>query len=310
MWAFVALAAFVLAGDLFRANLGMNPAIPVEHAEQPSTGGLRYLEARRPNRFAGLNRPGIGQPLQPNVAMRYDLYDARGYDYPVVRRYDDFWRATAGTPGDFIPPTGRAQPTAESLRALSILSVTDVLQDPSDTAVSLPGLSVAYDGADARVYRNANALPRAFLVGGQRVVDGEERALAAVTAPGFDARREAITESRLPGLPASPARSPGRARLVRYDDEAATVVAQARAPASSCSPTCTSRAGRPRWTASRRRSSRSTTSCAACNCPPAPTGWSFAMSRRAGASAGSSRCSRWSCWWAWPWPACGAEGPR
>ena len=231
VWAFVALAAFVLAVDLFRANMGMNPAIPVEHAEQPSTGGLRYLEARRPNRFAGLNRPGIGQPLQPNVAMRYDLYDARGYDYPVVRRYDDFWRATAGTPGDFIPPTGRAQPTAESLRALSLLSVTDVLQDPSDAAVQPPrperGLRRRRRTRLPQCQRIAARLPGGWPARG----DGEDAALAAVTAPGFDARREAITESRLPGLPASPARPPGRARLARYDDEAATVVAQARAPA-------------------------------------------------------------------------------
>ena len=90
----------MLVADLFRANMGFNPAIPVAHAEQPETGALRYLESRAPSRFAGLNRPGIGQPLQPNLSMRYGLYDARGYDYPVERRYDTFWRATAAPPGE------------------------------------------------------------------------------------------------------------------------------------------------------------------------------------------------------------------
>jgi Bacterial membrane protein YfhO len=226
--AFVGLAAVVLVGDLFRANMGFNPAIPIEHAEQPTPPAIRYLESRRPNRFAGFNRPGIGQPLQPNLSMRYGLYDARGYDYPVVRRYDDFWRATAAPPGDFIPPTGRAEPTQRSVRGMSLLSVTDIVQDPHDPPVRLAGLPVAYSGRDARIYRNMNALPRAFLVGGQRLVGGKEAALAATTAPGFDARRVAVTEREVPGVPmGARAGEVGTARLVSYGNE--RVVASTRA---------------------------------------------------------------------------------
>jgi hypothetical protein len=229
--ALVGLALLVLVVDLFRANMGFNTAIPIEHAEQPTTGALRYLESRRPNRFAGLNRPGIGQPLQPNLSMRYGLFDARGYDYPVVRRYDDFWRATAAPPGDFIPPTGRAEPTARSLRGMSLLSVTDVLQDPHDPVVRLPGLRVAYSGRDARIYRNTNALPRVFLVDRQRVVNGEDAALAATTDPRFDARSVAVTERPVPGLPRGNvpgAGAPGRARLVAYEDERVVATTTAR----------------------------------------------------------------------------------
>jgi membrane protein YfhO len=230
---FVVLAVAVLVLDLFRANMGFNPAIPIEHAEQPATGAMRYLQSRRPNRFAGLNRPGIGQPLQPNLSMRYGLYDARGYDYPVVRRYDDFWRATAAPPGDFIPPTGRAEPTARSVRGMSLLSVTDIMQDPHDPPVRLPGLRVAYSGPDARIYRNANAVPRAFLVGRQRVVEGEDAALKATIAPGFDALEVAVTERRVPGIPLEDGDSPrenGSAELVAYGNErvAATTTASRR----------------------------------------------------------------------------------
>ena len=52
-----------------------------------------------------------------------------------------------------------------------------------------PGLKQVYDGPDARVYRVEGALPRAFVVGAQRVVgDGEaarrtrRRALASTRA--------------------------------------------------------------------------------------------------------------------------------
>jgi Bacterial membrane protein YfhO len=230
--AFAALAALVLTADLFRANMGFNPAIPIEHAEMPSTGALRYLQARVPNRFAGFNRPGIGQPLQPDLAMQYGLYDARGYDYPVIRRYDDFWRATAAPPGEFIPPTSRAEPTERSLRGMSLLSVTDVMQDPHDPPLDLPGLRVAYDRADARIYRNANAVPRAFVVGAQRVVDGEDEALRATTAPGFDPLQVAVTEEHVAGVPRegeAAAGEAGSARIGEYTDDRVVVEAAARA---------------------------------------------------------------------------------
>jgi hypothetical protein len=204
--------------------MGFNPAIPIAHAEQPQTPALRYLESRRPNRFAGWSRAGVGQPFQPDLSMRYRLYDARGYDYPVVRRYDEFWRAVAAPPGEFIPPTSRAQPTAKALRGLSLLSVTDVVQAPEDPPVRLAGLKVAYEGPDARVYRNGGALPRVFLVGSQQVVAGRKAALAATVDPGFDARRVAITERALPGLPrGGDGAGAGSARLMDYGEERARV---------------------------------------------------------------------------------------
>ena len=109
--ALAGLAAAVLVADLFRANMGFNPAIPIDHAEQPSTGALRYLESRRPNRFAGFNRPGIGQLLQPDLSMRYDLYDARGYDYPVDPPLRRLLEGHGGAAGRLRPAHERAQPT-------------------------------------------------------------------------------------------------------------------------------------------------------------------------------------------------------
>jgi hypothetical protein len=233
--AFVVLATAVLVVDLFRANMGFNPAIPIEHAEQPTTAAIRYLQSRTPNRFTGVDRPGAIQPLGPDLAMRYELYDARGYDYPVVRRFDRLWRATVGPPGDLIPPTTVAQPTRRALRTLSLLSVTDVIQDSEDERLRLPGLRLAYSGPDARIYRNTRALPRAFLVDRQRSVQGEEAALAAVTEDATDTRRVAVIEGRLPGLvehtlPA-PSGGPGTARLVSYEAERVVARASTARPA-------------------------------------------------------------------------------
>jgi uncharacterized membrane protein YfhO len=77
------------------------------------------------------------------------------------------------------------------------------------------------------VYANENALPRTFLVGGQRIVKSEDEALRAVTAPRFDGRRVVITESALQGLPSHSEPPPGRATLTSYEHE--KVVAEATA---------------------------------------------------------------------------------
>jgi Bacterial membrane protein YfhO len=198
---------------------------------QPTTPALRYLQSRAPNRFAGFSQLGIGQPLQPNLSMRYGLYDARGYDYPVERRFDSFWRATAALPGDLIQAEQRAAATRRGLRGMSLLSVTDIMQFPNEPALHLPGLHLAYSGADARVYRNTEALPRVFLVSHQRRLSGGRAALRATVDPRFDARRIAVTERQIPGLQAgggTSRRSAGTARLVSYRSKRIVAAARSR----------------------------------------------------------------------------------
>ena len=153
---------------------------------------MERLQAARPARFVGL-APRLGlQPIVPNLAMRYGLYDARGYDFPVERRYDRLWRSqVGGTDDTFTPPTMLAATTDASLRALGLLGVTDLLQPPGEAPLDL---EETYDGPDARIYANPHAMPRAWVVGEQRVVKGEDAQLAAITDPGFDPRREAIVE--------------------------------------------------------------------------------------------------------------------
>ena len=228
--AFVAGVLVLLAIDLFRANMGYNPAIPRDNAVVPETGAIRYLQSRVPNRFAGLGLTPF-EPLPADMAMTFGLYDARGYDYPTEGRYDTLWRRSVNNLPTIAQPTERAATTPESLRALSLLSTTDLLVSPGEPPLRQPGLRRVYNGRDAVIYRNLEALPRVFVVDRQRTVDGEEEALAASTAPDFDGRRVAVTERELPGLPQDDGRRPpsaGSARLVSYEPE--RVVARASAP--------------------------------------------------------------------------------
>ncbi len=251
---FVGLMVALLVVDLFRANMGFNPAIPVRNAAPPTTGAIRYLQSRRPNRFIGVSLQQLSQPLPSDLSMTFGLYDARGYDFPVEKRFDALWRRNvAPGVGDFTQPEEFASATPAALRALDLLSVSDLLEGPLQAIkfpVRGPGISVGYHGSDGVVYRNADALPRVFVVDRQQTVRSESAQLAAVTTPGFDGRAVAVTSVPVAGLPQAPAvrsggagggaaggggagggaATPGTsARLVSYSGERAVIRATATA---------------------------------------------------------------------------------
>ena len=131
---FVGAAVLLLTLDLFRANMGYNPAIPKSHAIVPTTGAIRYLQAQRPNRFVGASASSAFQPLPADLAMNFHLYDARGYDYPTETTYDTLWRRYVNNAPTLAQPTEIAPITPTSLRALDLLSVSDVLVSPGRRA--------------------------------------------------------------------------------------------------------------------------------------------------------------------------------
>ena len=222
---FAVLAVLLIAADLFRAGMGHNPAIPIDHARQPITPALERLQASAPARFAGTIPSEAIFPLVPDVAMRYGIYDARGYDYPIEKRFDSLWQRTVSPVTPFAVHTIETPITGSSLRTLSLLGVGQLLQQTEDKPLDRPGLRLSYRGEDARIYENERALPRAWLVGEQRLVASEEEALEAVSERGFDPRREAIVERELPGLTGS-----GQARIAEYEPERVVVETEADAP--------------------------------------------------------------------------------
>ena len=249
--AFVALAVALLAFDLWHVGHGVNPVIEKAEAVQPATPAIGYLKKRRPARFVGL-AAGFVQALPPNLAMRYGLYDARAYDAPTDKRYSTFWNDNVAPLLPTTPMTVPRRPTERTVRALGLLSVTDLLQDRGAPRLHVPGLRLAYEGPDARVYANARALPRAFLVDDQQVVRRRERGARGGLrrrlrrAPDRGHRAGASRPRQLPGG------GHGRARP-RAAGRATTTNAWWCAPrpsdrACSCSPTPTIPAGAPGWT--------------------------------------------------------------
>ena len=102
------------------------------------------------------------------------------------------WSRYVGPPTPLLPLDTAAVPILQlvlkpqSLRILSLLGVRDLLEQKGDMPLQMPGVHVAYDGPDATVYANDNALPRTWLVDGEKVVSGDQAQLTAIGSAGFD----------------------------------------------------------------------------------------------------------------------------
>jgi len=227
--AFAGLALALVVVDLLRAGMGYNPSIPIEHAEQPQTGALRYLAARGQERFVG-----VGDVPQNVPALRHRIEDARGYDPPILDRYNKLWRREVSPEYPDLTATLTSYylqvPKLDErrLRTLRLLGVTSVLAPPESAGPPIPGLDSpglhrVYNGPDAQVYRIDGALPRTFVAGSQRTVDGGDAALDAVTSSSLDARDVAVTEHAVGGLPESGSAQAGGARIVRYEPDRVTI---------------------------------------------------------------------------------------
>lgn len=230
-------AVALVAVDLARAGMGYNPAIDRDIAVQPATGAIRYLQGRRPARFVAVDSPAERAIPQNAIPMRFGLYEARGYDLPVERRYDRLWRSLLSPEfpsqvGPFLSAIALTLPKLDErrLRTLDLLGVADVMQPKPSPPLGVPGLELAYEGPDARVYANPGALPRAFVVGGQRVVAGGDAALREITRPGFEPRGAAVVERAVEGVSTTAFGPAGRARIAAYERERVLIEASAERP--------------------------------------------------------------------------------
>ena len=226
---FEILALALTAANLLLAGIGFNPTAVA--AVLPPTNAIAYLQRQVPARFVAAG----AFTLPPDVGMNYGLFDARSYDAPTERRYYTLWR-TAVEPWDphvVAPQLTVPRVTAQALRALNLLSVTNILVAHGAAVPALPGLRLVYSGRDADIYANDAALPRAFLVASQRVVAGERGQLLAVESPAFDGRRSVVVDHPLVGMNAAEGRASeptGSASITAYAPEQVRVLVHANRP--------------------------------------------------------------------------------
>ena len=139
---FAILAIALTALDLFKLGMGYNPAVTFGQAAQPPAQAIRYLQRAGLDRFVGVDPRGF----PPDVSMRYDLFTARGRDYPVIDRFTKLWsRNVAPVPPD--PRFALPPPDDRALRALGLMSVAYLMQDPRSPPLDGPGEKPSTTGA-------------------------------------------------------------------------------------------------------------------------------------------------------------------
>jgi hypothetical protein len=149
----------VLALDLLLFGYGFHDLIPPEHV-YPTTPEIAAVQRDR-DLFRVM---GLGQALLPDAAMVYGLQDVRGTDGLTVSRYADLLDVALVDRG-FLHFADRV-----SSPLINLLNVKYVFGAPR---VNLPeGWFTRVTEGETPVYRNNRVLPRAFLVDGYVVRDG------------------------------------------------------------------------------------------------------------------------------------------
>jgi hypothetical protein len=154
---------------------------------------VRFLSAHaRDERVVGL-----GTVLPPDTSTQYRLKDVRGNDPPYPdERFFRFFRLInpSQSLGDWLAvPTL----TTRGRKMLNLLNARYVVTAPGSSPIKAPDLHLSYAGADADVYRDDRALPRAFLPPVVRSVRTDDDVFARLAAAGFQPRREAVVRGSI-----------------------------------------------------------------------------------------------------------------
>jgi hypothetical protein len=134
-------------------------------------------------------------PWSTDYQMVFGLSDVRAYDPPYPdKRCLALWRvAQPEQPDSAGLYLGGVSPAARTV--LSVLGVRYVMQPASSPSPRLPGLRLVYQGADASIYENLEAVPRLMVPDAVSEVPNEAAFLAQVAGPGFQPAGRAVVET-------------------------------------------------------------------------------------------------------------------
>jgi hypothetical protein len=170
---------------------GYNAVLPEREQVPPATPALKALERRPQSYRINVIRSPDSLMLPPNTFANYGFESVEGYDYPQSLRWFEFSRDVLGHVGpDIERRLARGAPSPSALRALRMMNVRYHVADPG-TPLPDPAMRTLYDGGDARIFEDREALPRAYTVPAVRRMPGGA-ARRELAAGGLDPRREAL----------------------------------------------------------------------------------------------------------------------
>ncbi|MEN9934484.1 MAG: hypothetical protein RLZZ387_1063 [Chloroflexota bacterium] len=173
--------------------------------------------------------------LTPNMASTYGLEDIRGYMSLYTARYNqlarladgkDYRRTSDGTASLRV----YFSTAFRNRRLLDMLNVQYFIFAPDTRgAEQYAPLELVHESDEGRIYRNPQALPRAWLVHRAETIPDDEAQLDRMARADFDPAVLAVVDRATPAL--EPAQGPEPTPEVAYANNAVTVRAAPSAPA-------------------------------------------------------------------------------
>lgn len=205
----------ILAADLLWFASGFHPMMPPEHSF-PATRETDLVKAD-PGVFRVAGWMDI---LIPNTALVYGLRDVRSYDGVGIREYFDLLDVGFHYTGATHQLVNVAHPgLLDLLNIKYVLTAADVDLPPERFQRLLDG--------PTRVYRNERVQPRAFLVDGHVVLQGNDA--RGAMRDKLDLTRVAVLDAPLAASaqPETAVLDVGRTTMLRYEDERVAITTRA-----------------------------------------------------------------------------------
>ncbi|HEU5014659.1 MAG TPA: YfhO family protein [Roseiflexaceae bacterium] len=221
--------------DLIRPTRDLTEALakmpPTEQSLYPPTRQTTFLQHQLgPFRILGADY----EALPPNLASAFGLEDIRGYQSLYAARYNQLARLIDGK--DYTH-TGEGNISLRAYfttayngrRLLNMLNVKYLIFTPgSENPDRYAPLELVQRNDEGSIYRNPQALPRAWIVHQVEVIPEDEEQLNRLASQSFDPATAAIVDTSTP--PVAPASGPESTPEVSYAPDQATVRAHASAP--------------------------------------------------------------------------------
>ena len=154
----------------------------------------------------------VAPEMDANSGMAAGIETLGGYDTIMVKRYSEFINFSQGYQPD--PP--KLSVKIETINKMTNLLNAKYLVLRSGRVIDNPAFQFIFDNGHFSIYKNINALPRAFVVHAAKVVGGRNDIFRELTRPDFDPTAYAIIEEdiHMPlKRPASPSPIP---RFLEY----------------------------------------------------------------------------------------------
>jgi hypothetical protein len=203
-----------IAADLIIFGYALNPTTEPRLYEFPITGGAFFNREDKDYRIFTSSRfdydlkfnkylrfddfgpsdvdwlMGLRETLMPNLAIGEGLFSANNFDPLVVGCYKRLVQEVdKGLPRWIDPNLGRTVDEAHlpvALRLLSLMNVRYILDYGG-----IPDLNLIFSNG-IRIYRNDDALPRAYVVSQARVISDDEELLTELLDQTFNPRRTVL----------------------------------------------------------------------------------------------------------------------